>query len=113
MKRRVRGALTGLALATVFLATGWVFLSSVEGWAGVLLWVVVALPVCFLAEFLLRPRAKRTRSARSLPRMQVRAPVRGDPERSQPATRVSREPAFNWHRERPQRSDKKRRTYAR
>lgn len=89
----------GVLLLVTFVGTGWGFLSAVEGWLGVLLWVVVAIPVCFVLEFLLRPKTATRRSPRSLPRMRVRAPVRGDPERAHPATRASREPEFNWHRE--------------
>lgn len=98
-KKLVQNVGVGAGLLVVFLVTGWAFLSMIEGWLGVLLWVIVAVPVCFLVEFLLRPRTRQRRSARSLPRMQVRAPVRGDPERAQPTTRVSRDPEFNWHRE--------------
>lgn len=113
MKKRVRSTLSGLGMATLFLTIGFVFLSLFEGWVGIFLWMLVAVPVCFLAEFLLRPRARRARSARSLPRMQVRAPVRGDPERAQPVTRVTRDPEFNWHREKPQETNRRRRIYAR
>ncbi len=101
----------GTLLLVIFVGTGWGFLSAVEGWLGVLLWVVVAVPVCFVLEFALRPKTATRRSPRSLPRMRVRAPVRGDPERAQPATRVTREPEFNWHREATP-AQRRRRPYA-
>lgn len=111
-KKIAQQVATTVGLIVVFLGTGWAFLSSVEGWLGVILWVLVAVPACFVVEFLMRPRARRTtRSARSLPRMKVRAPVRGDPERSQPVTRVTRNPEFKWHREETP-VQRRRRSYA-
>ena len=100
----------GASLVVAFVGTGWIFLSSFEGWLGVLLWVVIALPICFVVEFLLRPRTTSYRSARSLPRMRVRAPVRGDPDRVPPSTRSVKEPEFNWRREEPQ-VQRRRRSY--
>jgi len=100
----------GAVLVTAFAGTGWLFLSTFEGWMGVLLWVMLAIPICFLLEFLLRPRAAHHRSPRSLPRMRVRAPVRGDPERLQPSTRSVKDPDFNWRRE-EQKTERRRRSY--
>jgi hypothetical protein len=104
-KTVARIVLVGIGLPVIFLGSGWLFLSTVDGWPGVVLWMLVALPLCFLVEFLLRQRRAQPRSAKSLPRMQVRTPFRGDPDRVRPSGRMA-EPDFPWHRER---TDKRRR----
>lgn len=93
-----RRALLAVCIAAIFLTTGWIFLSQFEGWLSVLLWIAILLPLCLAVEFYLRPRETVFRSAKSLPRMQVRAPNRGDPERSQPTR--PRE-SFPWKDSRP------------
>ena len=107
-----RKVLLGAGLPALFLGIGWALLTYVDGWFGVLLWILVAAPLCFLIEFLLRPRTATPRPPGSNPRMRVRVPVRGDPERSQPATRL-RNRDFAWHDDKPSAASKRRRTYAR
>lgn len=108
-----RNVALGVGLPVLFLGTGWAFLANVEGWLGVLLWIAISVPVCFVVEFLVRPRARAPRSPRSNPRMSVRAPARGSPERGQTARRT-READFAWSDgERPPQSRNRRRTHAR
>ncbi|MDG2308236.1 MAG: hypothetical protein P8R42_26970 [Candidatus Binatia bacterium] len=96
-RRLARDAPLGVGLLLLFAGSGWAFLSQVEGWLGVALWMIVSVPLCLLVEFVLRPRATIRRSAKSLPRMQVRAPMRGELDRSPGSTR-SQNNEFSWHR---------------
>lgn len=101
-KKMARQVATASGLFVGFLGMGWIFMSLVEGWSGVLLWILVTILACFAVEFFLRPRAHRgVHSARSLPRMRVRTPVRGAPERSVAVTRTTKKAEFKWRREEP------------
>ena len=57
---------TGIALSTAFLAAGWLLMSWVEGWGGIVLWILVALPLCVVVEFALRRREIQKRPTRSI-----------------------------------------------
>ena len=105
-----RKVLLSVGLPALFIGTGWAFLSQVDGWLGVALWIMISVPLCFLAEFLLRRQTTTPRSPKSNPRMRVRTPVRGDVERRQPSAR-GREPDFPWNDDKARRP--RRRTYAR
>ena len=61
-----KNVVTGIALSTAFLAAGWLLMSWVEGWGGIVLWILVALPLCVVVEFALRRREIQKRPTRSI-----------------------------------------------
>jgi hypothetical protein len=88
-----------LSLPAVLLGIGYMLLSYVEGWPGVLLWALIAVPLCVLADVLLR-RQRVTREIthpHALPRLKVRARAHGASEppgrRPLPARRAQ---PFAW-----------------
>lgn len=86
-----------LFFPAVLIGTGWATLAFVEGWLGVALWIALSLPLCLLIDVLFARESARSRTAKSLPRMRVRVPLRGS-ERGQPVAKSVEKP-FVWQRE--------------
>lgn len=80
---------------------------------GITLWILLAVPVCLLCEFLVRPLVRGRRTRRRVPSIKARMPARGSYE-SPRAARRAREDVFQWTRQ-PERAEstRRRRSYAR
>ena len=95
-----RYARLAVLLTVALLGASWLVFSMTEGWTAILLWVAIALPSCFVADFLMRERRLIRRSPKSLPRMKVRAGFSSQRPRAKNSGKNA-EPDFPWHREQP------------
>jgi hypothetical protein len=80
----------------VLIGTSLAVLSFVEGWLGVLLWAIVAVPLCITFEIFLQASAKEQKKPHSLPRVAVRKPWRGLDQSAQGASLFRRPDPFRW-----------------